>query len=141
MPNVEFESVLIESLPRKALFKVGNHVNSTVKKKEQIEYHSKQAVTRVSTHEQVVDFHISGECLLDGRSSYFSLELWVNSWTAVLSNDITSIIKKVEIFLPSNGNIKLESISEYAALNALISTVHVTENQQQTNRNVQMTHS
>ena len=73
--STEFETVLTETLPRRSLFKVGNQSNTTVKKREMIEYHAKQAVTRVSSHEKVVDFHISGECLLDGRSSYFSLDL------------------------------------------------------------------
>ena len=130
----EFQTQLKDALPRRSLFKVGSTANATVKKRELIEWHSKQPETHVTTHEKVVDFHISGDCLVDGRNSYFSLELAANSFTAVLSNDITSIIKNIKILLPSNGNLVLERIDNYNALAAMLNIVHRTGKEEATSK-------
>ena len=99
----EFSTQLVEALPRKSLFKVAGSANATVKKRELISWASKQPNTVVSTHRRTIDFHLSGDCLVDTRNSYFSLDLKTNSFLATLSNDVTSIISKIEIRLPSNG--------------------------------------
>ena len=120
----EFDTVLQDALPRKSLYKVASTANATVKKKELIQYKCKQPIARLSTHEVTVDFHISGDCLVDTRNSYFSLELACNSWTAIFSHDITSIIKGFKILLPSNGNIVLEQVDNYNCLSAILDVVH-----------------
>ena len=110
---MQFEIALEEQLPRQAYFKVGKSVNSTVLKKEMIEYACDKSEIVVKNRAEVAKFLISGDCLIDGRQSFFSLKLKTNTFTAFLSGDITSIIKKVIIKLPSNSNQVLEEIDNY----------------------------
>ena len=94
---MQFDTGLEELLPRKAYFTVGKSVNKTVLKKELIQYPADKNVITVRTQPETVRFLISGDCLLDGRESFFSLKLKTNTFTGFLSAGITSIIKKITI--------------------------------------------
>ena len=126
---MSFDSALEEEVPRKAYFKVSKSINATVLKKELIEYTADKTEIKVSTQPAMVKFLISGDCLLDGRESYFSLKLKTNTFTAFLSGDITSIIKKVVIKLPSNSNQILEEIDSYNTLSSMIEMLRLNEDQ------------
>ena len=120
-----FDTELEEQIPRKAYFKVGKSVNATILKKEMIEYPANKTEITVRNQPSMVKFLISGDCLLDGRESYFSLRLKTNTFTSFLSGDITSMIKKVVIKLPSNSNQILEEIDSYNTLASLIQNVQL----------------
>jgi hypothetical protein len=124
---MQFEIALEEQLPRQAFFKVGKSVNSTVLKKEIIEYSADKTDITVKTRPEVAKFLISGDCLVDGRQSYFSLKLKTNTYTAFLSGDITSIIKKIVIKLPSNSNQVLEEIDNYNTLSSMIQMMELND--------------
>jgi hypothetical protein len=122
---MQFDIGLEEQLPRKAYFKVGKSVNKTVLKKEIIQYPADKNTVTVKTQPEILRFLISGDCLLDGRESYFSLRLKTNTFTAFLSDGITSIIKKITIKLPSNSNQVLEEIDNYNCLASIIQMVRL----------------
>ncbi len=113
-----FDTDLEEQLPRKAYFRAGGSINKTILKKELIQY----PVVTVRNQPDIVRFLISGDCLLDGRES-FSLRLKTNTFTGFLSGDITSIISRIVLRLPSNSNIVLEEIDSYNTLSSLIQMV------------------
>jgi hypothetical protein len=69
------EIALEEQLPRQAFFKVGKSVNSTVLKKDMLEYAADKTDITVQNRTEVAKFLISGDCLIDGRQSFFSLKL------------------------------------------------------------------
>ena len=83
--------------------------------------------------EQKVHFHISGNCLLDGKNSYFSIQLKTNKWTSCLSGDISSLFKRLTITLPSSGNQILEDIQEYNVLSSMIQYMSGSEEDLETN--------
>jgi hypothetical protein len=88
-----------------AYFKVGKSPNQTVLERELIEFHADTADITVKSQPQTIQFQISGVCgdaLIDGRQSFFSLHLKTNTYTAFLSGDITSIIKKITLKLLSH---------------------------------------
>jgi hypothetical protein len=130
---MQHEIALEEQLPRQAFFKVGKSVNSTVLKKEMIEYSADKTDIRVQNRAEVAKFLISGDCLLDGRQSYFSLKLKTNTFTALLSGDITSIIKKVVVKLPSNSNQVLEEIDNYNTLASMIQMMELDDDRLSSN--------
>jgi hypothetical protein len=117
---MQFDIAMEEQLPRQAYFKVGKSVNSTVLKKEMIEYSADKSDIVVKRRPEVARFLISGDCMIDGRQSFFSLKLKTNTFTAMLSGDVTSIIKKIVIKLPSNSNQVLEEIENYNTLSSMI---------------------
>ena len=78
-------------------------------------------------------FLISGDCLIDGRQSYFSLKLKTNTFTAFLSGDITSIIKKIVVKLPSNSNQVLEEIDQYNTLASMIQMMELDDDRLSSN--------
>ena len=116
----DIQSQLQEIVPRAAIYKGTNKsVDSTVHKVEYVTYpsnlsHVLEVGSTSSDHK--VFFHISGNCLLDGKNSYFSVQLKTNKWTSCLSGDISSIFKRLTISLPSSGNQILEDIQEYNVL-------------------------
>ena len=120
----DIQSQLQEIVPRAAIYKGTNKsIDSTVHKVEYVTYPSNLShVLEVGTSssEQKVFFHVSGNCLLDGKNSYFSIQLKTNKWTSCLSGDITSLFKRVTISLPSSGNQILEDIQEYNVLSSMI---------------------
>ena len=120
----DIQSQLQEIVPRAAIYKGTNKsIDSTVHKVEYVTYPSNLShVLEVgsSSSEQKVHFHISGNCLLDGKNSYFSVQLKTNKWTSCLSGDITSLFKRVTISLPSSGNQILEDIQEYNVLSSMV---------------------
>lgn len=124
-----FETELEEQLPRKAYFKVGGSVNKTILKRELIEYPADKNAITIRTQPEVARFLISGDCLLDGRESFFSLRLKTNTFTAILSGDITSIISKIVIRLPSNSNIVLEEIDSYNTLSSMVQMIRMDDTQ------------
>jgi hypothetical protein len=124
-----FDTELEEQLPRKAYFKVGGSVNKTILKKEIIQYPADKNVVTVRNQPEVVRFLISGDCLLDGRESFFSLRLKTNTFTGFLSGDITSIISKIVIRLPSNSNIVLEEIDSYNTLSSIIQMMRLDDDE------------
>ena len=128
-----FDTELEEQLPRKAYFKVGGSVNKTILKKELIQYAADKNVITVRNQPEVVRFLISGDCLLDGRESFFSLRLKTNTFTGFLSGDITSIISKIVIRLPSNSNIILEEIDSYNTLSSIIQMMRLDEDEMTSN--------
>ena len=71
---------------------------------------------RIRNNPTIVRFSISGDYLSEGRESYFPLKLCTNTFTAFLSDGITSLIKKIIIKLPSNSNQILEEIDNYNTL-------------------------
>ena len=89
----DIQSQLQEIVPRAAIYKGTNKsIDSTVHKVEYVTYPSNLShVLEVGSgsSEQKVHFHISGNCLLDGKNSYFSVQLKTNKWTSCLSGDIT----------------------------------------------------
>ena len=120
----DIQSQLQEIVPRAAIYKGTNKsVDSTVHKVEYVTYpsnlsHVLEVGSTSSDHK--VFFHISGNCLLDGKNSYFSVQLKTNKWTSCLSGDISSIFKRLTISLPSSGNQILEDIQEYNVLSNMI---------------------
>ena len=120
----DIQSQLQEIVPRAAIYKGTNKsIDSTVHKVEYVTYPSNLShVLEVGpgSSEQKVHFHISGNCLLDGKNSYFSVQLKTNKWTSCLSGDITSLFKRVTISLPSSGNQILEDIQEYNVLSSMV---------------------
>jgi hypothetical protein len=124
-----FDTELEEQLPRKAYFKVGGSINKTILKKELIQYPADKNVITVRNQPEIVRFLISGDCLLDGRESFFSLKLKTNTFTGFLSGDITSIISKIVLRLPSNSNIVLEEIDSYNTLSSLIQMIQLDDDQ------------
>ena len=107
-----------------AIYKGTNKsIDSTVHKTEYVTYPSNLShVLEIgaTSSEQKVHFHISGNCLLDGKNSYFSVQLKTNKWTSCLSGDTSSLFKRLTISLPSLGNQILEVILEYNVLNSMI---------------------
>ena len=130
---MQFDTTLEEQLPRKAYFKVGKSINKTVLKKEMIQYPADKNVITVKNQPEIVRFLISGDCLLDGQESFFSLKLKTNTFTGFLSGDITSIIQKIIIRLPSNSNIVLEEIDSYNTLSSIIEMIRMDDDQLNSN--------
>ena len=95
-------------IPRKAIFKTKGSMNSIIEKKELISYSSNSLSQLITVGKddviKAIDFHLSGDCIADFKESYFSIKLRTNKYTVFLSSNITSIIKKVQISLPSNNN-------------------------------------
>ena len=130
---MSFDIALEEELPREAYFKVGKSINSTVLKKELIEYSADQNYLTVRQQPVIVRFLVSGEPLLNGYESFFSLRLKTNTFTSLLSDGITAIIKKVVIKLPSNSNQILEEIDNYNVLASMIHNVRFDESRLESN--------
>ena len=116
----EIQSQLQEVVPRGAIYKGTNKsIDQTVHKVETITYPSN--VSSILTigkhsHNQKISFDIAGNCLLDGKTSYFSIQVKTNKWTSCFSGDVCSIIKRLTLSLPSSGNQILEDIQEYHCL-------------------------
>ncbi len=130
-----FDMELQEELPRKAFFKLPGSINKTVLKKEQIQYPADKNVILVKNQPEIARFLISGDCLLDGRESYFSLRLKTNTFTGFLSGDITSVIQKIVIRLPSNSNIVLEEIDNYNTLSSIVQMIQLDDDRMTSNWN------
>src|SRR3990167_5401759 len=128
-----FDLDLEAELPRKSYFKVGKSDNKTVLKKELIQYPADKNVITVKNQPEVARFLISGDCLLDGRESFFSLRLKTNTFTGFLSGDITSIISKIVIRLPSNSNIVLEEIDSYNTLSSIVQMIQLDDDRMNSN--------
>ena len=90
-------------VPRKAIYKTPSNSSSVVVRREIIEYPavalSQMVVVGENDSNKKITFNISGDALFDGRESFFSVKLKTNKWTAHLSSDITSIIKRITIFI------------------------------------------
>lgn len=119
-------------IPRKAIYKTKGSMNSVIEKKELISYPSNSLSQLVTVGKdditKVIDFHLSGDCMADFKESYFSIKLRTNKYTAFLSSDITSIIKKVQISLPSNNNQILETIDQYHILQSMFYHINGNDN-------------
>ena len=133
----DIQSQLQEIVPRAAIYKGTNKsIDSTVHKTEYVTYPSNLShVLEIGSmsSEQKVHFHISGNCLLDGKNSYFSIQLKTNKWTSCLSGDISSLFKRLTITLPSSGNQILEDIQEYNVLSSMIQYMSGSEEDLETN--------
>ena len=112
-------------VPRQAIFKSAKNNSTIIQRRELIEYPavalSQTVVVGQDDSNKKITFNISGDALVDGRESFFSVKLKTNKWTAHLSSDITSIIKRVTLSLPHNQNLILEDINDY---NTLASICH-----------------
>lgn len=128
-----FDMELEEQLPRKSYFKVGGSINKTVLKKELIQYPADKNVITVKNQPEVARFLISGDCLLDGRESFFSLRLKTNTFTGFLSGDVSAIINKIVIRLPSNSNIVLEEIDSYNTLSSMVQMIQLDDDRMVSN--------
>ena len=53
---MQFNTALEESLPRKAYFKVGKSVNTTILKKEMIEYTADKTNVTIKNQQQIIRF-------------------------------------------------------------------------------------
>ena len=133
----DIQSQLQEIVPRAAIYKGTNKsIDSTVHKMEYVTYPSNLSHTLeigTTSSEQKVFFLVSGNCLLDGKNSYFSVQLKTNKWTSCLSGDITSLFKRVTISLPSSGNQILEDIQEYNVLSGMIQYISGSDTDLETN--------
>ena len=133
----DIQSQLQEIVPRGAIYKGTNKsIDSTVHKVEYVTYPSNLShVLEIgsTSGDQKVFFHISGNCLLDGKNSFFSIQLKTNKWTSCLSGDITSLFKRLTISLPSSGNQILEDIQEYNVLSSMIQYVSASNEDLETN--------
>ena len=82
----DIQSQLQEIVPRAAIYKGTNKsIDSTVHKMEYVTYPSNLSHTLeigTTSSEQKVFFLVSGNCLLDGKNSYFSVQLKTNKWTS-----------------------------------------------------------
>ena len=98
----DIQSQLQEIVPRAAIYKGTNKsIDSTVHKIEYVTYPSNLShVLEIgsTSGDQKVFFHISGNCLLDGKNSFFSIQLKTNKWTSCLSGDITQATNNKSIF-------------------------------------------
>ena len=112
------------TIPRAAVFKVKGSTAGCVEKGELISYNANATsqlleVTANDTSKKI-EFLLSGDCLMDGRESYISLQMRTNKWTAYLSSDASAIIKRLVISLPQNQNQILEDIDNYSVLQSML---------------------
>ena len=116
--------VQTQVIPRKAIYKTKGSLSNVIEKKELISYPSNSLSQLVTVGKsdttKRIEFHLSGDCMADFKESYFSIRMRTNKWTSYLSSDITSIIRKVQISLPSNNNQILESIDNYNCLQSIV---------------------
>ena len=118
------DSTLQATLPRKAIFSTKKSANAVIRKAEIIDFPAnKTEMTVTNQGKNQLRFLISGECMCDFRRSWVSFKLRTNTFSAVPSVGPTSIIKKLTIRLPSNGNQILEEIDNYASLSAALTMV------------------
>ena len=112
-------------VPRQAIFKSAKNASTIIDRRELIEYPavalSQTVVVGEHDSNKKITFNVSGDALVDGRESFFSVKLKTNKWTAHLSSDATSIVKRIQISLPHNQNLILEDINDY---NTLASICH-----------------
>ena len=105
------------TIPRAGIFKVRGTTSGVVEKKEIIAYPanalSQHLVVGESDTSKKVEFLLSGDCLIDGRESYISLQFATSKWTAFLSSDISAIVKRLVITVPSCQNQVIEDIDNY----------------------------
>ena len=121
---MEINAVMEKGLPRRSVFKVKKkNTNATVKKREEVEYIADRQTITVSSRPQKVKFLVSGDCLMDFQNSFFQLSLSTNTFTAILAEDICSIVKELVIRLPNNSNTVIEHINEYNVLASMLSLV------------------
>ena len=116
------------TIPRKAVFKTKSTTNGVVEKRELIGYPanalSQHLTVGESDNSKKIEFLLSGDTLIDGKESYISFKFSTNKWTAFLSSDISSVIRKLEISLPSNQNQILESIDSYGTLQSMLHMIN-----------------
>jgi len=131
--NPQHQSETVAHIPKKAIFKHGKSDSTIIQKRELIEYPAtalSQTVTVGENDEnKSITFNVSGDAMIDGRESYFSVKMNTNKWTAHLSGDITSIVKRVIVSLPSNSNLILEDISDYNTLQSICHLANANDDQ------------
>ena len=125
------------TIPRKAVFKTKGTTSGVVEKKELIPYPatalSQNVVVGEHDTSKKIEFLLSGDCMMDGRESFVSLQFTTNKWTSYLSSDISSIVRRLVISLPSNQNTVLEDIDQYAQLQSMLHMVNGGEDSFQAN--------
>ena len=116
------------TIPRKAVFKVKGSTSGVIEKRELISYPANALSQNLTVGEndtsKKIEFLLSGDCMMDGRESFITLQLATNKWSAYLSSDISSIVKRLVISLPSNQNQILEDINEYAVLQSMLHMIN-----------------
>ena len=119
-------------IPRKAIYKTKGSTSDVVDKKELIPYHATALSQNLTVGEndssKKITFQIAGDCFLDGINSFISLGIKTNKYTSYMSSDITSIVKRMTISLPSNSNQVLEDINNYNELQAMLHIISGSEN-------------
>ncbi len=112
------------TIPRGAVFKVKGTTQGCVEKRELIAYNSTSVAERIGVSEhdttKKIEFLLSGDCLMDSRESFISLQLATNKYTAYLSSDISSIVRRLVISLPQNSNQVLEDVDNYSVLQSML---------------------
>jgi len=131
--NPQNQSDPVIHIPKKAIFKHGKSDSTIIQKRELIEYPatalSQTVVVGENDTNKSITFHVSGDAMIDGRESFFSVKMNTNKWTAHLSGDITSIVKRVIVSLPSNSNLILEDISDYNTLQSICHLANANDDQ------------
>ena len=129
----QHQSDTVAHIPKKAIFKNGKSGSTIIQKRELIEYPATALSQTVTVGEddqnKSITFHISGDAMVDGRESFFSVKMNTNKWTAYLSGDVTSIVKRLVISLPSNSNLILEDITDYNTLQSICHVVSANDDQ------------
>ena len=120
-------------IPKKAIYKHGRSDSTIIQKRELIEYPATALSQSVTVGEndsnKSITFHISGDAMIDGRESFFSVKMNTNKWTSFLSGDVTSIVKRIIISLPSNSNLILEDINDYNTLQSICHLANANDDQ------------
>ena len=74
-------------IPRKAVFKVRNSTNGVIERRELISYPANALSQNLTVGEtdssRKIEFLLSGDCMMDGKESFITLQVATNKWSAV----------------------------------------------------------
>ena len=78
----QHQSDTVAHIPKKAIFKNGKSGSTIIQKRELIEYPATALSQTVTVGEddqnKSITFHISGDAMVDGRESFFSVKMNTN---------------------------------------------------------------
>ena len=118
-------------IPRKAIYKTRGSTSDVIEKKELISYPATALSQNLTIGEndtnKKIQFLLSGDCFVDGLNSYITVGIKTNKYTAYLSSDISSIVKRLVISLPSNSNQILEDVQNYNQLQSMLHVINGSE--------------
>ena len=126
-------------IPRKAIYKTKGSTSDVLEKRELISYPATALSQNLTVGEndssKKLTFQIAGDCFLDGMNSFVSLGIKTNKYTSYLSGDVSSIVKRLVISLPSNSNQVLEDINGYNELQSMLHVINGSESSFESNWN------